>query len=281
MCREARVSPSSDGPSALAVAHQNDAILIDPGQLTNLAQSVNDLCAPLLGRAPFAGVAGSRIAIALDPQFAEAYAGIAKSAYHVWRWDSDQVMSGPVAKKLAYESAGKVLELDPENPAAYGVLANLQVTDGRHEIALESARKAVSLAPNDAAAYEYLTPVLVYAGRHEEALEAMETAFRLDPKPSPSSHGRMGWVLFFHRRYEEAIGHLEKTREAIPWDENLAMAYAELGRLAEANAAMDDVFEDTPFANLAYYRNPQGTPQEHNEYVRVALRAIYHFSMKP
>jgi hypothetical protein len=29
------------------------------------------------------------------------------------------------------------------------------------------------------------------------------------------------------------------------------------------------------------YRNPQGTPQEHNEYVRVALRAIYHFSMKP
>lgn len=29
------------------------------------------------------------------------------------------------------------------------------------------------------------------------------------------------------------------------------------------------------------YRNPRGTPQEHNEYVRVALRAIYHFSVKP
>ncbi len=334
-----------------------------------------------------------REAIALDPRFAEAYAGIAKSAYHVWRWDSDQVMSGPVAKKLAYESAGKVLELDPENPTAYGVLAALQVTDGRHELALESARKAVSFAPNDAAAYEYLTRVLVYAGRHDEALEAMESAFRLDPKPSPSTHGYMGWVLFFHRRYEEAIAHMEKTREAIPWDEGLAMTYAELGRLAEAKVAMDDVFEDTPFANLAYYRtlyaqykrkedlehvigalakagmpawpyghkpreverldgaavqalalghswvgrdstgaeffqqftddgrialrsrgllltgtariegdllcvefpaavlgrrdcgyvyrNPRGTPQEHNEYLRVALRAIYHFSVKP
>ncbi len=66
VCREARFIPSSDGPPALAVAHQNDAILIDPGQLTNLAQRVNDLCVPLLGRAPFAAVPGSRIGIGLD-----------------------------------------------------------------------------------------------------------------------------------------------------------------------------------------------------------------------
>ncbi len=340
-----------------------------------------------------AAIALYREAIALDPRFAEAYAGIAKSAFRVWRGDSDQVMAGPVARKLAYESAGKALELDAENPAAYGVLAGLQVTDGRHELALESAQKAASFAPNDADAYETLAWILVYAGRHAEALKAMETAFRLDPKPSPVSHGTMGWVLFFNRRYEEAREHLEKTREAIAWNEELAMTYAELGRLADAKAAMDGVYKDTPFANLTYYRafyanfkrtedlehvinalakagmptwpygykpgederldgaavralalghswigrdttgarffqqftddgrvalrsrgmlltgavqidgdllcieipgavlgrrdcgyvyrNPQGTPQEHNEYVRVGLRAVYHFSVAP
>jgi TolB-like protein/class 3 adenylate cyclase/Flp pilus assembly protein TadD len=196
-----------------------------------------------------------REAIALDPRFAEAYAGIAKLAYDAWRWDADEVMSGPVARKLAYESASKVLELDAENPAAYGVLANLQVTDGRHEIAVESASKAVSFAPNDAEAYEYLARVLVYAGRHDEALEAMETAFRLNPKPSHFSHGYMGWLLFFHRRYDEAIEHLEKAAEEDFFrEEYLAMAYAELGRVADAEAAVEFVFRDIPFANLAYFR---------------------------
>ena len=273
------------------------------------------------------------------------------------------------------------------------MLASLQVTDGRHELALESARKAVSFAPNNSAAHEYLANVLVYAGRHDEALEAMETALRLNTKPSPSSHGRMGWTLFFNRRYDEAREHLEKTGEGGSWEEYLAMTYAELGWTAEAKVAMDNVFDDVPFANLAYYsvlyanfkrkedlehligalakagmpawaygykprenerldsaavrslafghswvgrdsagaeffqqltddgrvalrsrgllltgtvriegdllcfefpaaalgrrdcgyvyRNPQGTPQEHNEYVQIALRAIYHFSVAP
>ena len=195
-----------------------------------------------------------RKAIALDPEFAEAHAGIARSAFAVWRFDSDQVMSGPVARKLAYESAGKALELDPENPAAYGVLARLQVTDGRHELAVESARKAVSFAPNNAAAHETLAVVLVYAGRHTEALAAMETALRLDPKPSPGSHGTMGWVLFFNGRSAEAIGHLEKTREVLPWHEELAMTYGDLGRTSDAKADVEGLLERTPFANLGYYR---------------------------
>jgi TolB-like protein/class 3 adenylate cyclase/Flp pilus assembly protein TadD len=200
-------------------------------------------------------IAFYEVAIALDPEFAEAYAGLAETALSVWRWDDTNVMPGPAARKLAYESAGKVLSLDPENPRAYTVLAMLQVTDGRHDLALESARKAVSLDPNNAVAYTDLTNVLVYAGRHAEALEAMETAFRLDPKPPAYFHGDMGLALFFNRRYDEAIGHLEKTREAgVDYREELAMTYAELGRLGEAKAVVEGMYETFPFANLAYFR---------------------------
>ena len=194
-------------------------------------------------------------AIALDPEFADAYAGLAQIAFRVWRWDSTNVMPNPVARKLAYESASKVVLLDPENPKAYSVLAMLQVIDGRHEMALQSARKAVSLDPNNAEAYTHLATVLVLAGRHAEALQAMETALRLDPKPPAYFHGDMGWVLFFNRRYDEAIGHLEKTLNAgVDYREELAITYAELGRLDEAKAVMENLYVGYPFANLAYFR---------------------------
>jgi adenylate cyclase len=194
-------------------------------------------------------------AIALDPEFAEAYAGLAQIALRVWRWDGTNVMPNPVARKLAYESASQVLVLDPENPKAYSVLAMLQVTDSRHEMALQSAQKAVALDPNDAEAWVHIAYVLVLAGRHAEALEAMETALRLDPKPPAYFYGDMGSVLFFNRRYEEAAGYLEKTRDAgVDYLEELAMVYAELGRFDEANAVAKQLFVGYPFANLAYFR---------------------------
>ncbi len=195
-----------------------------------------------------------REAIALDPQFVEAYAALARVALSILRLDQTDALPGPIARKLAYESASKVLSLDPDNPRAYGVLAMLQASDGRHELALESAQKAVSLDPNNAVAYTGLATVLVYAGRHAKALEMMQTAFRLDPKPPNYFHGELALALFFNRRYAEAIEHLEKTREAVPYDEELAMTYAELGRLDEAKVAVERLYENVPFANLAYYR---------------------------
>ncbi|MFQ5953819.1 MAG: winged helix-turn-helix domain-containing protein [Kiloniellales bacterium] len=195
------------------------------------------------------------VATALDSEFAEAYAGLAETAFHVWRWDITEVLPNPAAKKLAYESAGKVLSLDPENPRAYAVLAMLQVTDGQHDLALESAHKAVSLDPNSAVAFVDLAEVLVWAGQHAEALEAMETAFRLNPKPPAYFHGDLGIVLFFNRRYDEAIDHLRKAIEAgADYREELAMTYGALGRLDEAKAEMESLYEIFPFANLAYFR---------------------------
>ena len=196
-----------------------------------------------------------REAIALDPNFAEAYAGLAEIAFWVLRWDNTAVLPNPIARKLAYESASTVLSMDPENPRAYMVLAKLQVTDGLHDLALESASTAVSLDPNNAAAYASLAIVLVWAGQQAEALAAMETALRLDPKPPAYFYGDLGMVLFFNRRYEEAIEQLEKTREAgVDYREELAMTYAQLGRLDEAKRMVENLFNMFPFANLAYFR---------------------------
>ena len=104
-----------------------------------------------------------RKATTLDPTFARAWAGDARAAADVWRLDWFDVLSGQMARKRAYESAGRALELDLNSARAYSVLAILQVVDGRHDEAIESARKAVSLKPNDADAYLILALVLSYS----------------------------------------------------------------------------------------------------------------------
>ena len=47
-------------------------------------------------------------ALALDPKFADAYAGYARVAVDVWRLDVDWVLPGPVARKRAYQPVDKV-----------------------------------------------------------------------------------------------------------------------------------------------------------------------------
>ncbi len=194
-------------------------------------------------------------AVALDPEFADAHAGYGLAAYFIWRRGVDDVMPGPIARKLAYESASKALEADPDNSRAFSVLAQLQVADGRYEQALESAQHATTLAPNNAGAYISLANVQVVAGQPTEALVAMQTAFRLDPKPPPWFHTTLGRVLFFNHRFEEAVQSLEKGVEGDSGDFRvLAMAYAQLGRNEEARALIDRILQIVPFDSVARAR---------------------------
>ena len=92
-------------------------------------------------------------AMLLDPTFADAYAAYARTAAYIWRNDFDDVLPGPVARKLAYEAASRALALDPDSPGSYSVLAVLQLVDQQYDEAIASARMAVSLGPSSAEAY--------------------------------------------------------------------------------------------------------------------------------
>jgi adenylate cyclase len=174
-------------------------------------------------------------AIALDPNFADAYAGYARAAVDVWRLAYDNLLTGPVARKRAYEAAARALELDANLPRAYSVLGVLQVMDGRYDEAIASTNKAVSLGPNSADAYVNLALVLMFSGKPAEALAAMDSALRLNPKPSPGVNGYYGAVLFMNHQYEKAIEPMFKAgEESILAREYLAMAYAQLDRLDDA-----------------------------------------------
>lgn len=195
-------------------------------------------------------------AVALDPRFAEAYAGYARVAVDVLSYDYSDSLPSAVARKRAYEAASRAATLDPTLARSYSVLALLQMLDGQYEAALGAAHKAVSLNPNGAESHLNLAVVLVYAGRHEEALRAMDSVLRLNPKPPSYVHDYHGLALFMAGRHGETVTVLEQDEGGTPSDlrlELLAAANARLGRMKAARAAVDQLLEKAPDVSLAWY----------------------------
>ena len=188
-------------------------------------------------------------AIALDPEFADAYAGYARVAVDVLGYSFADTLPSAVARKRAYEAASRALALNPRLARSYSVLALLQMLDGQHDSALASARKAVALGPNDAEAHLNLAVVQVYAGQKEEALRTMETVLQLNPKPPAHVHDYYALALFMNGRYAEALAILQENPVSARSDlrlEMLASCNARLGRADAAKAAIDEILSIFP-----------------------------------
>ena len=195
-------------------------------------------------------------AFALDPKFADAYAGYARIVTDTWLYQLATAGTPiPIARKEAYESASRALALDAENPRPYFILSTLQSADGRHDQAIDSARQGISLQPNNAEGYAYLAGALTFAGRHSEALAAMEAALRTDPKPPPQFRADFGWVLFYNHDYERALQELEKAREGgVRYLDTIAAVYVKLGRPTDARATVREMLTLDNAANLEFLR---------------------------
>src|SRR5262249_27921405 len=181
-------------------------------------------------------------AVALDPAFAEAFAAEARAAVNVWRSNLDSVLQSVLARKRAYENAGRALQLNPDLSLPYAMLAILQVVDERYQEAIASARRAVALGPGDVEAHVALGYVYLVAGQFAEAAGAIDTALKLDPNLSPADREVAGLVFFFNGENDRAIATLERARADAPGAVNilvaLAAAYARAGRISDARAAV-------------------------------------------
>jgi TolB-like protein/class 3 adenylate cyclase/Flp pilus assembly protein TadD len=197
-------------------------------------------------------------ATALDPTFAEAFAADARTAADVVRNNYDSVLQTAVARKRAYEHAGRALELNPEAPLPFAVLAVLQVVDGRHEEALKSADRAVALGPSDAEAHAALSLVLTFSSRHVDAVAAIETALRLNPSPTTSDRHIAALAFFLSGKPERAIEILERARAEAPNVDDthalLAAAYARVGRMDAARHAAAETVRLSPNICVEVYR---------------------------
>jgi TolB-like protein/cytochrome c-type biogenesis protein CcmH/NrfG len=153
-------------------------------------------------------------AIARDPNYALAYADLAK-AYILLPFYTGADRRN-VSQK-AKDAALKALRLDPNLAEAHAALGKVLFFS---EIDLVGAtreyQRAVELKPNDATAHHWLgNDALAALGRFDEAIAESKRAVELDPL-SPVINADLGATFSYAHRYDESAAQLRKTLEIDP-----------------------------------------------------------------
>ena len=159
-----------------------------------------------------ASIADYEAAIQKDSTFAPAYVGLA-AAYTRLGGAFVGVSPDEVRPKVL-NAAMKALELDPENAEAHDLLADAYQKRWQWTDAEVEYKRALQLNPNDSAAHLGYASWLMCQGRMDEALAWSRRARELDPLGVTGVN--TGLILFFARRYDEAIRELRSVLAVHP-----------------------------------------------------------------
>jgi eukaryotic-like serine/threonine-protein kinase len=176
-----------------------------------------------------------RQAIAADPNYALAYAGLADT-YNIA--SSYIAISSVQSELMADEASRKAVELDPASPEAHASRAVALANDRKWKEAEAEFKRTLELNPNNAAAhYFYAITLLAPQNRTDEALEQYRIALSLDPLSS-IVNTNYALMLMQARRYSESLAQFQKVLARDPnFDPahyKLSMLYANQGRFADA-----------------------------------------------
>lgn len=166
-------------------------------------------------------------AIARDPTYALAYAGVADAYYNL----SNLYLPPNVAMPRAREAAQRALSLDDSLADAHASLGLVKAwyefdfTGGEREF-----QRAIMLNPNDADIHRKYGDLLTVLSQFDTALAEKRRAEQLDPLSVLASWD-VARALYFAKRYEDAM---EQTRRTIELDDRFAYAY-----YLEAQIAVD------------------------------------------
>ena len=209
-------------------------------------------------------------AVELDPEFARAWGGMARS--HTFLAAVGRSAQCGEAYGCASAAAERAIELDPEiedshvalalvrlfkdwdrpaaeasflramaiNPDSVDVLHGYSLylqADERPDEAIAVLERAAELDPLNLPVRDYLGKTHLTCGHHDEALAQFDRVLELDPKFRSALEGK-GWTYLDMGRLDDAIDTFERVRDLTPHPKGgitpLAYALGVAGRKAEA-----------------------------------------------
>ena len=192
------------------------------------------------------GAAYFRQAIALDSDYALAYAGYSYNRGLAQDWLAPAHETEPAAKA----AAEKALQLDDNLVSAHTMLGDVYLFYDYNLPAAESEfKRAIQISPNDASAHSFYGWYLTSMMRFDEGIAECQRARQLDPLSSETNF-LLGQTLYLARRYDQAISQLRTTIDLDPtfWvaHDELGWAYQEQGDLPRALAEFQKARELEP-----------------------------------
>ena len=186
-------------------------------------------------------------AVALDPSFALAYAGLAESYEVLGSWRDIPMESAFSEARRASQAA---LRLDDRLPEAHVVAGYVNLfCDWNWAAAEREFQRALTLNPACAEAHHMRAHYLEMMGKFEMALSEITRAVELDPV-TPSVSSCTAQVLYHARRYDEAIRQAYATLEMAPTFYGLygwiGAAYVKSGLLDSGVATLREGLQHLP-----------------------------------
>jgi tetratricopeptide (TPR) repeat protein len=193
----------------------------------------------------FAGIDEATKAIALDPNFARAYALRGRLEYN-------QVHYG-----VSYDTAIKAMEVDvkrgvelaPDDPDSRSALAWYLTLVGRVSESVQEIRAALKANPANVQVLYVAAAILAPTDQPEEAAQLADKVLRIDPSATAATLNTLKDAYFFSRQFQKLINIISR----IPADARsrgsrmfLAMSYAFLGQDEQAERARKEFLDKYP-----------------------------------
>lgn len=173
-------------------------------------------------------------AIAVDPNYALAYSGLAFNYVNQDDWFMSPTEAGPKTK----DAAKRALAIDESDAGAHLSMAIVTHWYDWNWVAAEKEfKRAIELSPNNSDAHTYYSWFLAPMERYDQAIAESKLAQRADPQSGFAAFS-VGAAFVFARQWDPAIEQLHRAIEIDPnfWFSHcfLGRAYEQKGKLPEA-----------------------------------------------
>jgi TolB-like protein len=170
-------------------------------------------------------------AIAIDPEYAPAWSGLAIGLAMLWNTAGNEALTGvPDVRRRAMAAAEKAVALDPELADGWAVRATLRAMTWNWAGAEADIRRAQEIDPGDVRGLRTMGWLLASHGRLEEAVAVEQKADQLDPL-NP-------WGWWNLARFALGLGRNDLAQDALKRSAEIAPDERAGGRPVELVAAL-------------------------------------------
>lgn len=212
-------------------------------------------------------------AIAIDPNYVKAYAGLADSFILLGAFE---VKAPAEAIPKGRAAALRAIEIDEGSAEAHASMAFiLSRFDWNWPEAEREFQRAIELDPNYTTAHHWYALHLIGLGRSNEAIAEIKRAKELDPA-SPLLTTDSGLVFYFARQYGSAKKECEK---ALALDTKFGLAHRTLGLVEEELGMHQEALREFQEARGVLREDPWMLAEIGRSYARAGNREEASHSM--